>query len=234
MDVVKSYVNVQPLIGVDKLPIPPKDAKPEVREKFLNEAFDRLGRPKEAKEYKLTDVKLPDGVNIKSSPEALDALKTQAHKLGLLPHQLDGLYSWYMNDTASKVVAHEQGIVKARQDAEAALRQEFGAAYDGKVAKAQELLKRFAGDDFKSLLDKGLGNDPAVVRFMSKMAETISEDTVTRGTSEVTMTPQEAKNEIPKVMEQLTKMQQSDPGYKELVARKRVLYEMAFPTTTSG
>jgi len=229
MDVAKSYVNVQKLIGVDKLPMPPNDAKPEVRDQFLNIVFDRLGRPKEAKEYKLTEVKLPDGVKLNTAPEALDALKTQAHKLGLLPHQLDGLYSWYMNDMANKLVEHDKGITKAKEDAEAALRQEYGQAYDSKVSKAQALLNKFAGDDYKALLDKGLGNDPAVVRFMSKMAEAISEDTFQKGGSESTMTPDEAKREIPKVMSQLQSMQQSNPEYKELLKRKRDLFTMAYP-----
>lgn len=228
-DLAKSWVEAQKLIGVDKLPMPPKDAKPEVREKFLNDVYDRLGRPKEAKEYKITDVKLPEGVDLKIAPDAVEALKTEAHKLGLLPHQLDGLYKWYVTDTANKVKAHNDGLTKEKQDTEAALRSEFGAAYDAKVAKAQELLNKFAGNDYKVLLDKGFGNDPAVVRFMAKMAETISEDTFAKGGAEATMTPEEAKAEIPKVMDMLSKMEQSHPEYKSLVARKRQLYEMAYP-----
>lgn len=228
-EVVKSYVNVQRLIGVDKLPMPPADAKPEAREKFLNDVYDRLGRPKESKDYKLGDVKLPEGVNLKVDPKGVDVLKAEAHKLGLLPHQLDGLYKWYMTDTANKVKAYNENIVKERQDSEAALRSEFGAAYDAKVAKAQELLNKFGGNDYKQLLDSGFGNNPAVIRFMSKMAEAISEDVFEKGGGEVTMTPDEAKKEIPKVMEQLTHMEQSNPEYKDLLKRKRYLYEMAFP-----
>jgi len=227
-EVVKSYVSVQRLIGVDKLPIPPADAKPEVREKFLNDVYDRLGRPKEAKDYKLSEIKLPDGVKFNIDPKGVDVLKTEAHKLGLLPHQLDGLYKWYMTDTANKVKAYNENIVKERQDSEAALRSEFGAAYDGKIAKAQELLNKFGGNDYKQLLDSGFGNNPAVIRFMSKMAEAISEDTFEKGGGEVTMTPDEAKKEAAKVTQQLVNMQQSDPEYKDLLKRKRELYEMAY------
>jgi len=228
-EAVKAYVAAQKLIGVDKLPMPPKDAKPEVRDQFLNTVYDRLGRPKEAKEYKITDIKLPEGVNFKIAPETIDALKGVSHKLGLLPHQLDGLYSWYMMDTINKVKSYNENITKLRQDSEASLRSEMGAAYDGKVAKARELLNKFAGDDYKALLDSGFGNNPAVIRFMSKMAEMISEDDFAKGGGEATMTPEEAKKEIPKVMEQLLKMEQSNPEYKLLLARKKSLYEMAYP-----
>jgi len=228
-EAVKAYVSAQKLIGVDKLPLPPKDAKPEVREQFLNTVFDRLGRPKEAKEYKITDVKLPDGIDLKTSPEAIEALKVEAHKLGLLPNQLDGLYKWYMTDAASKLKAHGEAQEKAKQDAEASLRQEMGAAYQGKLAKASQLLQKFAGDDYKNLIESGFGNNPAVIRFMAKMAESISEDTFTKGSGEATMTPQEALKEIPTVQKKLQEMDQSNPEYKPLLERKKQLYAMAYP-----
>jgi len=230
LDVAKSYVNVQKLIGVDKLPIPPADAKPEVRDQFLNIVFDRIGRPKEAKDYKITEIKLPDGVSAKTDPAFVEELKTTAHKLGLLPNQVDGLYSWYMNKAGSKAKEIEDSTVKARQDAEAALRSEFGAAYDGKVKKAQELLNKFAGDDYKALLDKGLGNDPAVIRFMAKMAEAISEDTFQKGSGEATMTPAEAQKELATIREQLVKMDKSNPEYRELLKRRNTVMEMANPS----
>lgn len=227
-DVVKSYVNVQPMIGLDKIPMPPKDAKPEVREKFLNDVFDRLGRPKEAKDYKFSDVKLPEGMKI--DPAGLETLKTEAHKLGLLPHQLDGLFKWYANDVSAKHNIHNEQMTKSKQDNEASLRTEFGSAYDAKVTKAQALLNKFGGDDYKVLLDSGFGNDPAVIRFMAKMAENMSEDSLNKGSSESTMTPKEAEAEIAKVQSAIQAMDRNNPEYKILLQRKRDLYEMAYST----
>jgi len=223
-DAIKALVDVQPLIGVDKLPIPPKDAKPEVREKFLNEAFDRLGRPKEAKDYKLSEVK-----DIKISPETLDALKTEAHKLGLLPHQLDGLYKWYATDVLNKVKQYNDNITKTRQDTEAALRHEWGEAYNGKVLQAQTLINKFAGDDFKAILDSGFGNNPVVIKFLANMADKMGEDIMAKGTSEATLTPKEAEAELAKVRAQLMSMEKSNPEYKILEERRRELMEMAYP-----
>jgi len=227
-DAVKAYVGAQKLIGIDKLPIPPKDAKPEVREKFLREAFTRLGLPKEAKDYKVSDVKLPEGVDIKTSPEDMDAFKAEAHKLGILPHQLDGIYKWHLTNAGNKLKAYQDGLVKSRQDTEAQLRQEFGSAYEGKVAKAQEMLNKFAGNDYKALLDSGFGNKPEVIRFMTKIADIISEDSFAKGGGEATMTPEEALKEIPALNKKLANMEKTDPEYQSTLKRKREVYEMAY------
>lgn len=228
-EAIKAYVGAQRIIGAEKLPMPPKDAKPEVREKFMNDVADRLGRPKTPAEYKIPDVKLPDGVKITPAPAVVDSFKAEAHKLGLLPHQVEGMYKFYMGSMASQVGGFNEAQVKARQDAEASLRQEWGAAYDAKVSRAQGLLNKVGGDDIKAALDKGFGNDPAVVRFMAKMADMLSEDSLEKGGAEGTMTPQEAKAEIMKVNEMIMKTAKTHPDYKDLLRRKADLYAMAYP-----
>lgn len=227
---IKSYVGNQAFIGTDRLPMPPKDAKPEVKEKFMNEIYDRLGRPKEAKDYKIEDVKLPEGVELKTTPEGMDALKGVAHKLGMSPAQLNGLYNWYMTDAGGRMKAYKNKLVKGQQEAEAVLRGEMGAAYDGKVARSNLMLEKFAGDDYKQLLESGFGDNPAVIRFMSKMADLISEDAFEKGRQEATMTPEEADKELVKVRKQLVGMEKSDPEYKVLLKRRSDLMEMATPS----
>jgi hypothetical protein len=225
-DLAKSYVNVQPLIGLEKLPMPPKDAKPEVREKFMNDVYDRLGRPKDAKEYKLTN---PQGVDLKLAPDAEQGLRAQAHKLGLLPHQLDGLYQWYMSDTANRVKLQKENEVKKINDVTAELRSEWGSAFEAKKNVAEKVLDKFATPEERAhLVEKGFNNDPKIIRMLAKIGESISDDGFAKGNVEMTMTPQEAKREIPKVKDQLNNMQQSHPEYKDLLKRKRDLYEMAF------
>lgn len=227
----KSYVEAQKLIGVDKIPVPQGFSdKPEIREKFLNEIADRLGRPKEAKEYKITDVKLPEGVSFKVAPEALDALKVQAHKLGLLPHQLDGLYNWYMTDSANKIKAQQDTIKKNIGDAEAELRSEWGSAFDAKKGLAEKVLDKFAtAEERAHLIKTGFNNDPKIIRMLARFGETVSEDTFEKGGGETTMTPQEAESELTTVRAKLLKMNQSDPEYKAVLKRRNELMEMATP-----
>lgn len=229
-DLAKSWVEAQKLIGVDKIPVPQNYDNPEVRAKFANEIADRLGRPKEAKEYKITDVKLPDGVNFKVAPEALDTLKVEAHKLGLLPHQLDGLYKWYVTDTGNRLKAHQEGIQKSINDITAELRSEWGAAFDAKKGIAEKVLDKFATPEERAhLIKTGFNNDPKIIRMLSRFGESVSEDTFTKGGSETTMTPEEATKELAKIRQQLTEMQQSNPEYKILLKRRTELMAMATP-----
>ena len=223
-DLAKSYVNQQKMIGVNKIPIPDSFGEnEEVRGKFFNEVFDRLGRPKEAKDYKV-----PEGA--KGEQRDIDAFKAEAHKLGILPYQFEGIYKYQMGIVDRVERQQAEGKVKKNQDSEASLRQELGLAYEGKILKAQTLLNKYGGDDYKALLDSGFGSDPAVVKFMIKMSDMMSEDGIVKGQSEVTMTPEQARKEVNTVTKQLLEMKQSDPEYKDLLSRKRVLYEMAYPS----
>jgi len=230
MEVVKSWVGAQKLIGVDKLPIPPADAKPEVRDQFLNTVYDRLGRPKEAKDYKLTDVKMPEGVEVKADAQFTDGLKAEAHKLGLLPHQIDGLYSWYMTNTGNRVKAYNDSIKKNITDTEAELRSEYGAAFDAKKGIAEKVLDTFAtAEERAHLIKTGFNNDPKIIRMLVRFGESVSDDSFIKGSGEATMTPKEAESELVKVRKQLVEMPKSDPEYKILEQRRRDLMEMATP-----
>jgi hypothetical protein len=229
MDVIQSWVGVQKMIGVDKLPIPPADAKPEVRNEFLNIAYDRLGRPKTAAEYKLSDVKLPEGVEVKPDAQFIDGLKTEAHKLGLLPHQVDGLYSWYMNSTGNRVKAYNDSVQKSIGDAKAELMSEYGAAYDAKYAIAEKVLNTFSTAEEREHLKKtGFNNDPKIIRMLVRFGESVSDDSFVKGSGESTMTPKEAESELVKIRQQLVDMPKSNPEYKVLEQRRRDLMEMAY------
>lgn len=228
LEAAKAYVNVQKLIGVDKIPMPPKDAKPEVREKFLNDIADRLGRPKEAKDYQITQVKLPDGSSIPVEPQEIDAFKAEAHKLGLLPHQVDGIYRFHIANLGARIKQFGEAQETSKAAAEERLRQDFGAAYEAKIHGASALLKRFAGADFEAIAND-FGRRPDVIRFLANVAGAVSEDALHRTDVEGVMTPKEAQSELAKVTDNLMKMQKSHPEYKDLVKRRTELYQMAYP-----
>jgi hypothetical protein len=134
-----------------------------------------------------------------------------------------------MTEAGTKIKAVQDNVAKAREDSEAALRSEFGAAFEAKVSKAQGLINKFGTDELKQLLDSGLGNNPAVVRFMVKVADSMSEDGFVRGSGESTMTPKEAQAELGKIRAQLIGMERSNPEYKLLLERRNDLMNMALP-----
>lgn len=224
-EVAKAYVNAQHLIGVEKLPIPPKNAKPEVREKFLNEAFDRLGRPKEAKDYKIPEVK-----GLKIDQAKVDTFKQLAHKLGLLPHQLEGLYNYQISEVMNASKLHSENTQKQINEVTAQLKNEWGEAFDAKLAKAEKVVDTFASDEEKAyLIQSGFNRDPRIIKMLNRIGEAISEDSFVKNGGEATMTPKEALAEIAKIDANPAFLQAQHPEHKALVTRRQELYAMAYP-----
>ncbi len=60
----------------------------------------------------------------------------------------------------------------ARRHTEAALRREWGAAYERKIAAAQAAARRVGGRELMDILDETrLGNDPEIIKLLAGLAE---------------------------------------------------------------
>ena len=91
----KSYVHAQKLVGAEKIPVPNKYAT----EKDWDAVYEKLGRPKSADGYKY---QLPEEQKVDET--ALKNFSAQAHKLGLLPTQAQGVVNFY-NEMIGKQTA---------------------------------------------------------------------------------------------------------------------------------
>ena len=197
-DVAKSWVNVQNLIGMDKIPIPPTEDSPA-----WNEVYARLGRPESADKYEIeVPTDLPD--NMPYSKELETQFREKAFSLGLSGKAVKDLYKWYIDTNKAEftqtIEATNSAIQQHREKAEGELRKEWGSAYDSKVKDAQALVSQFADEKDLSVLQQ-VGNHPAIVRFMAKVAGALGEDTLKRGTPRGDyLTPDQAQADIAKVM----------------------------------
>lgn len=124
-DVVESYKNIEKLMGAPRerlLTLPEKPDAPE-----WGAVYDRLGRPKEAKEYNLP---LPEGAD----PKFAEAAKAKFHELGLGRTQAEKLAAWWNEHNAS-------------------VTKEMGLAEQAKEVEAKQTLQREWGGDFEKNLD---------------------------------------------------------------------------------
>lgn len=225
-DAVKALVEAQKLIGRDKLILPPQDATDD----DWNEVYNRLGRPEGADGYKRPeDVQLPEGMNI--DEELFKGFAEVAHKSGLLPKQVEGLYRWYMDTSINHFNNSNQATTDATKLAETNLRKQWGVAYESKVALAKKALQTIGDDESKALLAEGLGNDPRIVRMFAKVGEMLSEDQLTGKPKGLTMTPDEALVEIDKIKGDLEGpyFDPTNPLHDETVKKTADLYRMAYP-----
>jgi len=229
-DVVKSYVGVQPIIGREKIPLPPENATKE----DWDMVFDRLGRPSTIDGYKIAPAKMPEGFPAQSE-EKLKGFKAKALELGLLPAQADSLYQWYMGDVSAEYNNHMEGLAVKKGDAEAGLRKEWGKGYDAKIASARQVVNEFGDPEFGELIDSGLGNDPRFLKFLAKLGGKISEDGITTGQPEVTLTPEEAMGEIRKIQgdPKHPYFDKMHPEHELSVRRMKDLYELAYPSQSA-
>jgi len=124
-----------------------------------------------------TDFTVPTGTQI--SEEQLAAFTPVAKELGLTQEQAQKLVDLQMGEVDRQQAARDADIagwlteLKADKDV-------GGAAFGDNVKKASEFLRRASGEGFGELKDvleqSGLGNHPAVFKFILNMANVTSED----------------------------------------------------------
>lgn len=186
----KSFVHAQKLVGADKIPVPNKFAT----EEDWNKVYEKLGRPKSAEEYKFN---LPEDKTVDET--ALKSFADQAHKLGLLPGQADGVVKFY-NDMIGAELSNANSIaVAAREKATSELKTEWGQAYDQKIAAANNVVRSVLPDGFMSMnMEDGtkLGDNPVVIKAFAMLAEKMGEDKIVSSDGPIAMTPKALDKEI--------------------------------------
>ena len=228
---IKNYVSAQKMVGADKVVVPGEAAT----EEEMNTYFTALGRPKTADEYgvKAPD-EMPEGFNY--SEDLAKAFTAEAHKLGMTTKQANGIFNWYNNNQIDAFTGMRKEGEENKQNAELALRKEFGQAYDDKIANAKTLLRKFADDDiFKHIEESGIGNDPNVIKLMARIAQEFSEDRL-KGEGTGTFGHMSAEEAQAKLNELDLDKEFTDayysrkhPGHKAAVERRFAIQQIATP-----
>ncbi len=196
----KSYIHAQKMVGSDKIPVPNKYAT----EDDWNAVYEKLGRPKTADGYKfdLPQDKQVDEVSLKE-------FSSQAHKLGLLPGQAQGMVKFYNDITAKSLQDADSKALAARETSTKELKQEWGQAFDQKVSQAATLAKSVGATE---LLDTNLadgtklGDHPVMIKAFAELANKMGEDSIVQASGPTYLTP----NQIEKQIGELT---QTDSAY---------------------
>ena len=196
----KSYIHAQKMVGSDKIPVPNKFAT----EDDWNAVYEKLGRPKTADGYKfdLPQDKQVDEVSLKE-------FSSQAHKLGLLPSQAQGMVKFYNEITAKSLQDADSKALTARETSTKELKQEWGQAFDQKVSQAATLAKSVGATElFNANMADGtkLGDHPVMIKAFAELANKMGEDSIVQASGPTYLTP----NQIEKQIGELT---QTDSAY---------------------
>ena len=171
-DLAKSYIHAQGMIGAEKIVIPGKQSTDQDWEGV----FAKLGRPESPDKYELKASESHD-------PEFIKSFKEAAHKSGLLPKQVEGLYGFY-NEVAKKQQENlELQMKKEMDDGIANLRKEWpDSEYEKNLGVAKNAVNTFLGEEGKKWLNEsGMGNNPMMIKFMHKIGLAMGEDSLKGG-----------------------------------------------------
>lgn len=193
---VESHLNLEKLLGHEKVPIPkgPEDSEGWAR---FSKAF---GIPDKADGYGLKDAQIPE--SMKGMTFDKGKFAEIVHKNRLTPDQANGLWSAY---TQMSMEAYNKAIEsqKAKMtNVINALRQEWGDGYDANVDLGQTVISKFAGDqETADFLTAVLASDPRGVKFLAKIGGQFAENKVGEfSLKRYALTPEQAQVEIDSII----------------------------------
>jgi hypothetical protein len=160
------------MIGKDKMVVPGANTT----EEEWNDIYNKLGRPSDPNGYELK-AELAEGEPI--DEQLMSSFKETAHKHGLSPAQAQGLLDYYNSISNQSMVDMENNAVLAQEQSQRELREEWGRSYEENLNKASNVGKQFFGEDVFGLQmadGSKLGDNPALIKGLSKMASIVSED----------------------------------------------------------
>lgn len=230
---LKSHIDVNTLLGKQRL-VRPDDNAPE--EKW-NEFFNQVGRPDSPDKYELKKPEdFPEGLNL---PDPyLKFLGESFHKNGLTKKQAQGLFAALNGFAVQNFNTDKSTNQTALQNAQAELDMEFGTAAPAKKDAANRAQLAFLDDKDKEFLKKsGLEGHPQLTRLFAKIGEKLVEQGTdgsgAGGGGFANMSPANAKVEIDAKMADKEFMEaytnQFHPNHKNAVATMTGLYAKMFP-----
>ena len=224
----KTMIHAQSMVGAEKIAVPGKWATDE----DWDQVYTKLGRPDDATGYEF------DTGEVEMDQEFVGAFRDAAHKAGLSGRQAQALATWYTSMAGEHGPEAQQVNIEANKaEVEAELRNEYGNAFDDRLAIGDNLIDEFGAEGLAELrLESGipLVNHPAFIRTMINAAhyiqENVAEDKMIGDKGSNAMTPAEADQQIQHLMrEDSPYWDNRHPMHHATVQEVLKLHEQKYP-----
>ena len=231
VDVLESARNMEKLIGVpperviklaEKLRDDSGNLTPEAKQ-----IFERLGAPKEAKDYQI-DIPKEFG-----DEKMAEQFKNLFHQEGVNKASAEKIVKTWNDYQANIAKANKEAFEANFKNQDQALRREWGQAYDQNVTIAKEAV-RTIGIDAKAIdaVAAQLGHDKTMQLF-HKLGAAVGEGRFVKGDSpNRVMEPTAAQHQIKELMKDSDFATRLGKGDSEARQRWDRLHQMAFPEAT--
>lgn len=192
--ILKSYVETKKMVGTNKVELP-SDKTPEEE---VAAFWEKLGWAKDPEKYALQKSE-----NSKLDDAFLKEFKEMAHKARIPVGASQELLK-FLEKKVDETGAQESKAFADKVNSDiAALKTEFGVAYDYKVGLAKRLLTESLSDKEKEMFkDPAISSNPAVIKTLVRIAERVyKEDGFAPSSgSNGALTPSEASARINEIM----------------------------------
>jgi hypothetical protein len=232
---LKNYKHAQSMIGAKRVGVPDAnwdDAK-------YNEMYDTLGRPKTPADYKVPEFQFEEGLTL--DPKKMETAKAALYSAGLTQRQVDQVLKFHFQDTNETYKGAKAGQQAAKEAVTQQLKQEWGSNYDANVNLAKSVIGKFGDDTIRQAIEAGAGNDPALIKLLSKVGAAMLEDKQRGGNGADGMEITEATKATSEIQRLKTDSQfleafnkQHHPGHKAAVDRWTALHRLAYPGVQQG
>jgi hypothetical protein len=227
-ELAKGYVNLEKLLGREKVPLPTDDEDQEGWERV----YKAIGRPEKPDEYQFNSPELPE--DLPYDKEAEQNFRTWAHVNGLNKKQAANLYDGYVKHQLERHAAWHKQQQDYRRELEGNLQREYGNKLESVKQRAGLIIRENADPEFHQYLtESGLGNDPRMVRFLDRVGQKLVGETKLKGTPKVAEAePQDYQRAIADYREKHKEalFNRDHPNHELRVKEFNRLFEGAFGT----
>lgn len=191
-DLGRSYMNLEKLMGREKIPLPTGDDDAEGWARW----YAASGRPEKPDDYEFGDrPALPQDMPYDEDGEKF--LRQWAHQNGLNKKQTKALYQDYAKMQLERHVAWHELQKQNKAEAQHRVQTEFGQQFDQAKSQAHTVMAQYADPEFRQWLDEtGNGNDPRFFRFVARIGKDITGETRLKGSVQPTAQPADYEKAI--------------------------------------
>lgn len=226
-DLGRSYINLEKLVGRDKVPIPTSDDDEEGWHRW----YAASGRPEAPDKYDLKRPdKLPDGLDYDEDLEK--DFRTWAHSNGLNKRQANNFYEGWVKKQVERHAAWHDQVRQTRSRGLQELSRAHGQQVDAIIADAKVGF-RHAGDEAleAKLKQYGLDNDPDIVRAFAKVGREMGGERRLQGKPAPAANPADLDRAMSDFRDKHKDVlyDKHHPDHKLRVSEMQRLYEARYP-----
>ncbi len=217
-DLAKSYVNLEKLVGLEKIPMP-KDEKDQAGWDMV---YNRLGRPESPDKY---EVKLGLAEGLQVPDEVFGSLKKRAHSLGMSTKQLQGILDHWSELENNALNQRNEQMKQAEISTETELRKQLGANYETSKKNVEAFIRSFVKKESQEAFLNQIKTDRDLFETFYNASKGLGEDSLKGAVKQVGLNPEEANLEYRRILAD-TKGPYYNPAHPEHELVKKKVFDL--------